>query len=180
MNKNIFNEMVLNDKTWERLSSMMKSEDDIGVVLRLHLVTEKILEAWCCAASNNQNFFDGFGESLTMSYAAKLKLASNFGLNEFSYQEFKEINRIRNARSHQIDNSQITDQEIHKMITHISKGGRKELIESKNFGMFVDGEEKYLNKEGISNREKFIAILASVIHRVTLQANDNGGFKKLL
>lgn len=30
MNKNIFNEMVLyNEQTWERLSSMMKSEDDI-------------------------------------------------------------------------------------------------------------------------------------------------------
>ncbi|HIC4093196.1 TPA: hypothetical protein ACW4YN_000833, partial [Salmonella enterica] len=74
MNKKIFNDMVLlNEQTWERLSSIMQSEDDIGVVLRLHLVTEKIIEAWCCAASNNVNFFDGFGENLTMSYAAKLK-----------------------------------------------------------------------------------------------------------
>ena len=51
MNKKIFDEMVLlNEQTWERLSSIMQSEDDIGVVLRLHLVTEKIIEAWCCAA----------------------------------------------------------------------------------------------------------------------------------
>lgn len=40
MNKKIFDEMVLlNEQTWERLSSIMQSEDDIGVVLRLHLVT---------------------------------------------------------------------------------------------------------------------------------------------
>ncbi|EHI8888617.1 hypothetical protein J9P32_001462 [Salmonella enterica] len=53
MNKKIFNEMVLlNEQTWERLYSIMQSEDDIGVVLRLHLVTEKIIEAWCCAASS--------------------------------------------------------------------------------------------------------------------------------
>ncbi|EOI1327382.1 TPA: hypothetical protein ACIJOS_001870 [Citrobacter koseri] len=181
MNKNIFNEMVLyNEQTWERLSSMMKSEDDIGVVLRLHLITEKIIEAWCCAASNNPKFFDGFGENLTMSYAAKLKLASNFGLNDFSYQELKEINRIRNARSHQIDNAQITDKEIQKMITHISEGGQKDLIEDEKFGIWVDGQGIHLNKDGIPNREKFIAILAGVIHRITKQANNYDGFIKLL
>ncbi len=180
MNKKIFNEMVLfNKQTWERMASTMESEDDIGVVLRLHLVTEKCIEAWCCAASNNANFFEGFGESLTMSYAAKLKLASNFGLNDFSYKELKEINRIRNARSHQIDNAQITDQEIQKLITLISSGEQKELIEGDDFGILIGEKGIYLNGEGISNREKFIAILAAVILRMTKQVNADG-FIKLL
>lgn len=180
MNKKIFNEMVLfNEQTWERLTSIMESEDDIGVVLRLHLVTEKIIEAWCCAASNNAHFFDGFGESLTMSYAAKLKLASNFGLNDFSYKELKEINRIRNARSHQIDNSQITVQEIQKLITLISDDGQKELIEDDKFGLLVGEKRVHLNGEDVSNREKFIGVLAAVIIRITKQVN-NDGFIKLL
>jgi len=180
MNKKIFNDMILfNEQTWKRLTSIMESEDDIGVVLRLHLVTEKIIEAWCCAASNNSHFFDGFGESLTMSYAAKLKLASNFGLNDFSYKELKEINRIRNARSHQIDNSKITDQEIQKLITLISGDGQKELIEDEKFGLFVGEKGVHLNGEGISNREKFIGVLAAVIFRITKQVNDDG-FIKLL
>lgn len=178
MNKKIFDEMILlNQETWKRLSTLMKSEDDIGVVLRLHLLTEKIIEAWCCAASDNPKFFEGFGENLTISYTAKLKLASNFGLNDFSYHELKEINRIRNARSHQIDNAQITDQEIKKMITHIGNGGQKDLIESDRFGIMVDGHKVFLNKPGISNREKFIAILAGIINRITRQIHNDGFIK---
>ena len=181
MNKKIFDEMVLlNEQTWERLSSIMQSEDDIGVVLRLHLVTEKIIEAWCCAASNNHNFFDGFGENVTMSYAAKLKLATNFGLNEFSYQELKVVNKIRNARSHQIDNSEITNEEINKLITLISKGDQRELIENPKFGILIGDKGIHLNDEGISNREKFIASIAAVILRIAKQVNDGDKFIKLL
>ena len=160
MNKKIFDEMVLlNEQTWERLSSIMQSEDDIGVVLRLHLVTEKIIEAWCCAASNNVNFFDGFGENLTMSYAAKLKLATNFGLNEFS---------------------EITNEEINKLITLISKGDQRELIENPKFGILIGDKGIHLNDEGISNREKFIASIAAVILRIAKQVNDGDKFIKLL
>lgn len=180
MNAKMFDEMtLLNEVTLGRMSAMMKSEDDIGVVLRLHLLTEKIIEAWCCSASNNSRFFDGFGESLTMSYAAKLKLASNFGLNEFSYLEFKEINKIRNARSHQIDSPQITDKEIQKMLSLISNGGQKNLVSNDKFGIYVDGHQIYLHDPNISNREKLIAILAGVIKRISSQVHHNDGFIKL-
>lgn len=181
MNAKMFDEMaLLNEETWARMSAMMKSEDDIGVVLRLHLLTEKILEAWCCSASNNPRFFDGFGESLTISYAAKLKLASNFGLNEHSYLEFKQINKIRNVRSHQIDNPQITDKEIQQMISLISNGDQKKLVSNDRFGIYVDGQQIHLHDPNISNREKLIAILAGVINRISRQVHHNDGFIKLL
>ena len=45
MNFKIFeNEFALNEKTWSHLASLLNSEDDIGVVLRAHLLTEKMLE----------------------------------------------------------------------------------------------------------------------------------------
>lgn len=181
MNTKIFDEMtILNEQTWARLLSTMLCEDDIGVVLRVHLLTEKILEAWCCAATNNPNFFEGFGENLTISYAAKLKLAENFGLNEYSYKELKQINKIRNARSHQIDNAEITDMEIQIMISLISDGGQEKLIQNKDFGILVDDRGIHLHAPENSNREKFIAILAGIIHRITKQAHHNNGFIKLL
>lgn len=182
MNAKLFDEIfTLNEQTWARLLSTMLSDDDIGVVLRVHLLTEKMLEAWSCAASNNPKLFEGFGESLTMSYAAKLKLAQNFGLNEFSYKELKMINRIRNTRSHQIDNAEVTDSEIQKMIALISDGGQESLVKEEKFGLLVDDVGIHLHDPKNTNREKFIATLAGVIHRVLTQVHKKStGFKELL
>lgn len=174
MNSKIFDELfMLNEQTWTQLAMQLLSEYDIGVLLRVHLLTEKALEAWCCAASDNPNFFDGFGEFLVIPYAAKLQLASNFGLNEFSCNELKELNHIRFTRSHQIDNAKLTDEEIKKMVTLISQGGQKQLIESDNFGVWVNGKGLYLNDPKVSNREKLIVILAGVVNRIAKQIHKN-------
>lgn len=173
MNPDLFRTMFIgNDKTWERMTSALKSEDDIGVVLRIHLLTENMLEAFCCAASNNQKFFDGFGESLNMSYAAKLKLALNFGLSEFSYNELKLVNKIRNARAHKIDNAEISDKEIEDLMKLIRKGGQEDLVDSKPFGIMVDDKKIFLNDPNNSNRDKFIAVFGAIVYRVTSLVNQ--------
>ncbi|WP_368893577.1 hypothetical protein [Kluyvera ascorbata] len=173
MNANLFMSMFMgNEQTWARMNSTLASEDDIGVVLRIHLLTEKMLEAWCCGASNNPSFFDGFGESLSMSYMAKLKLASNFGLSSFSYNELKLINKIRNARSHQIDNAAITDAEINSLMNLIRDGGQSALVSSGDFGIWVDGRGLSVNDSSLTNREKFIAIFGAICFRISQQAND--------
>ncbi len=118
-----------------------------------------------------------------MSYAAKLKLASNFGLNDFSYKELKAINKIRNVRSHQIYDAEITDKEIQIMTDLISNGGQKELVNNDHFGMWVDGKEVFLNNTESTNREKFIAALSGVIIRMSRQAREldpSSNFTKLL
>lgn len=171
MNRNIFSSrFVVNEMTWLRLARMLQSEDDIGIVLRAHLITENMIEAWCCASTNNESLFEGFGENLTMTYAAKLQLASNLGLNQFSVAELKRINKIRNARSHQIDNTQITDAEIQSLMTLIRNGGQDHLVNTKDFGLAVDGKKVYLNRPSSNNREKFLAILGAVFFRATEQA----------
>lgn len=123
MNTAILNAFFLDNRVWERLESAITSEDDIGVVLRGHLLTERLIETWCCAASGNKNFFDGFGENITLSYLAKLKLAFNFGLSEFSYNELKKINKIRNNGAHKPDDTLLTDENINGLIELIKKGG---------------------------------------------------------
>lgn len=72
MNPEIFeSKFIMNEATWQRIERLVNTEDDIGLVLRVHLITEAMIEAFCCAAVGNQNLFDGFGENLTMTYAAK-------------------------------------------------------------------------------------------------------------
>ena len=95
----------------------------------------------------------------SMTYAAKIQLASNLGLNEHSVAELKRVNKIRNARSHQIDS----------LRAYISRGGQEDLVNTIGFGIKVDDAEAYLNRPGASNREKFIAILGAIIMRITKQ-----------
>ena len=82
---------------------------------------------------------------------------------------FKRLNRIRNVRSHQIDNPEITDAEIESLRTFISRGGQEDLINSARFGIKVGDIELNLNRPDANNREKFIAILGSIILRLTKQ-----------
>lgn len=172
MNTDLYeSKFIMNEITWSRLLGLLRTEDDIGLVLRGHLITEAMLEAYCCAAVDNENLFEGFGANLTMPYAVKIQLASNLGLNEHSVAELKRINKIRNARSHQIDNAEITDAEIDSLRAHISRGGQEDLVNDIRFGMKVDDAEAYLNRPGASNREKFIAILAAIIHRISIQVS---------
>lgn len=172
MNSEMFNSMFIsNENTWRRLTTMMATDDDLGCLLRIHLMTENMLEAWCCSASNNPLFFKDFGANLTMSYIAKLKLASNFGLNSFSYNELKEINKIRNAHSHQIDNYAISDLEISTLMKLIRKGDQNELVDSPSCGIWVDEKMILLNDQTITNRQKLVAILGLIIFRVSNQAN---------
>lgn len=174
MNAEIFSsKFMMNEQTWSRLASTLSSEDDIRVVLRAHLITETMIEAFCCAAVNNRELFNGFGENLTVTYAAKLQLAANLGLNEHSVAELKRINKIRNARSHQIDNSAITDAEIESLRSFISRGGQEDLVALHNFGLRVGDSGMYLNHPGASNRERFLAILGAIIYRITRQVGIN-------
>lgn len=172
MNKAIFESMFINnDTTWGRVTSALTSEDDIGVVLRVHLITEQMIEAFCCAASGNAKFFEGFGESLTMSYAAKLKLASNFGLNKHSYDELKYVNKVRNARAHKIDNAALTEKEVSDLLKLIRSGGQEDEVDSKPFGLQVDGKSVYLNNPDNTSRETFLAIFGAIVLRVARQIN---------
>ncbi|EKS7426675.1 hypothetical protein QCK43_001421 [Enterobacter cancerogenus] len=173
MNTDLFaTKFMMNEITWSRLAGLHQTEDDIGLVLRGHLITETMLEAYCCAAVDNETLFEGFGENLTMTYAAKIQLASNLGLNEHSVAELKRVNKIRNARSHQIDNAEITDAEIDSLRAYISRGGQEDLVNTIGFGIKVDDAEAYLNRPGASNREKFIAILGAIIMRITKQVGE--------
>lgn len=164
---------MMNEQTWARLANTLSSEDDIGVVLRAHLITEAMIEAYCCAMTSNERLFEGFGEGVTLTYAAKLQLAANLGLNEHSIAELKRLNKVRNVRSHQIDNTAITDAEIESLRSFISRGGQDDLVNLSSFGIRVGEVEMNLNRPGATNREKFLAILGAIIYRVTYQVGTS-------
>jgi hypothetical protein len=96
----------------EKILALINSQDDIGIYLRSHLLIEQALEAWIICASNNRNFFFGFGENLNLDFAAKAQLAMNFGMSREMVRFVKKFNNFRNKRSHQIENAKITSSEI--------------------------------------------------------------------
>lgn len=152
----------------EKIMSLLESEDDIGVVLRLHLIIEKYLEAWCICATNNSKFFDGFGENITLTFAAKAQLAKNFGLSDLSFNGIKRFNKIRNIRSHQINNWEITDAEIDSLKSLASKErdvGSPPFI---NHGIKIAGvKEIYFYDKESTNRDKLIMLAVSILSRMT-------------
>ncbi|WP_308563957.1 hypothetical protein [uncultured Klebsiella sp.] len=147
------------------------TEDDIGVVLRIHLLLEKDVEVWCACASKNGKFFDGFNENLTMEFSSKAQLAFNFGLSSDLLKAVKRINRIRNVRAHQIDNFALTDPEIESLIALLRSNYPPRLVPIEDFKIQIDGMEKFgLMSNETPNRLKFIILYAVLKMRMREEA----------
>lgn len=121
--------LTMHTGQYQNFISACETEDDIGVVLRIHLLLEKDIEVWCACASQNGKFFAGFGENLNLDFAAKNQLAFNFGLSEVLYKVIKRINKIRNIRAHQIDKFALTDSEIESLTTLLRVNYPSNLLE---------------------------------------------------
>lgn len=95
----------------EEFSQIFQIQDDIGVVLRLHLLTEQVVENFICAVCNQPNMFwfiEGKNESkITVSYDHKLKIAKTLGLPDAVYKVFQRLNTMRNKLAHRIGHGTI-------------------------------------------------------------------------
>lgn len=76
------------------------TEDDIGAILRIHLMTEKLVESWICAACNQADFFGKGEDRIKIDYDEKIKIAKNLSFPSALYNALKTINKIRNDAAH--------------------------------------------------------------------------------
>jgi hypothetical protein len=87
------------------------SDDDIGVLLRTHLISERFLQGYISAAINEGDLFNGESKDRNkckMSYFSKLKCAKHHGLPEPSFDALKALNDERNDMAHEIGKDKIS------------------------------------------------------------------------
>ncbi len=166
-----FEFLTLHTGQSEKFIAACETEDDIGTVLRLHLLLEKDLEAWCACATGNGGIFKGFGESLFLNFAAKNQLAHNLGLSEDLFKIIKRINKVRNDRSHQIDNLEVTDSEIASLKDLVSANYPSNLVPIDQFQAQINQGAIYnfVSKE-TPNRIKFIMLFSMLKMRMCEEA----------
>lgn len=103
----IFNAAVVPDS----LIAASVSDDDIGVLLRTHLISERFLQGYISAAINKGDLFSGESkdkDKCKMSYFSKLKCAKTNGMPESTFDALKALNDERNDMAHEIGKDKIS------------------------------------------------------------------------
>ncbi|MBQ4768311.1 hypothetical protein F9U42_14305 [Pectobacterium versatile] len=148
------------------------SEDDLGVVLRIHLLCEKFLEAWICGITGHDNLFSEAPQSgdFQMEFFQKLKMCQLTGLPESAYKSIKKINDIRNSFAHRLSVTAIKDSEIDSVYHHVGKLAETYLsFPLSKFQIKTndeDGKTKYryeLESRDTPNRAKLICLYSALI-----------------
>ncbi|ATG17188.1 hypothetical protein CO695_13110 [Providencia alcalifaciens] len=116
MNKQMFEDKIAKIGAAKLMIQAIRTEDDIGAVLRIHLLCEQLSEAWICAACNADNFFGEGNYSVKINCSDKFKLARNLGIPDTLCSGLKMINAIRNNLAHGSGHNLISDESIDKLV----------------------------------------------------------------
>ncbi len=175
-NFNKFEFLTLHLGQSDKFLAACMTEDDIGVVLRLHLLLEKDLEAWCQCATGNEHIFNGFGESLGLDFAAKVQLAHNFGLSADLFKIIKRFNKIRNVRAHQVENFSITDSEVASLSSLMESNYPSNLLPMDKFLAQIKEDPVYsFSDKSTPNRVKFLMLFSMLKMRMCDEARRKTG-----
>lgn len=116
MNKEIFMKIAQKQNSQEEFLPLIKSEnDDLIIVLRVHLLAENLLDAWICSFAGNVDFLS-LPIELNFSFSQKLNLARNMGLPSELYAVINGINKLRNKMAHNLSKKKIEDIDIEKIV----------------------------------------------------------------
>lgn len=133
---------------WQNIQDALLSEDEIGVVLRAHLIIESDLMVWLACASRNNIFFNSVkGKSLNISFNAKNMLARNFGLSFECYDAIAQLNKIRNSLAHGVALTPLKQSDVDSLHGNLSKNFPKHLTPINEFPVeYMGGNVTYKDK----------------------------------
>lgn len=139
--------------------ALLDSNDDIGVVLRIHFLLENLLELWCSKITGYENFFD-FDDRI--SFSMKLKFAKKLEINPEVASFIKIFNRFRNDMAH-FKGSIISDDILDKLrhaLNRIPSFGEKKIpkIEDPEWVGEFDNRAISWSDPNISNKDKLMLI----------------------
>lgn len=148
-------------------------DDDVGTTLRLHLLSERLIESWICACCNNPGLFGEGKNRVLVECSAKIEMAINLGLPENLGKAFKVLNSLRNDIAHNPTKHSIPDSRIQsfaeKTDNHLRLSSEETL--SKRYVTVNDqhGDEVTtvtLDSDGSQNRLKLCLIFSVLMQEM--------------
>ncbi|BEN77780.1 hypothetical protein SMKC082_11900 [Serratia marcescens] len=160
MNIKLFQEAFRDKATNLQMLEALRSPDEVGSVLRMHLYLERVIEAWVAAVTDNPKVFSSQSNSF-FTFSVKLEIAKNFDLPSDLYAATKMINKLRNDFSHKI-HRKIEDIEIRNIEDTLKKAKHhKDLPALTDIVMHLDVNK--LSYKECDNRFKFCIICNYII-----------------
>lgn len=93
----------------------MLMDDDIGTTLRLHLISERIVESWICASCGYDSVFVNKKNPVKIDAIEKINMAMNMGFPTGAGRAFQVLNALRNDIAHNPLKSSIPDSRIQSL-----------------------------------------------------------------
>lgn len=164
MDPQIFYSIFDSDKVVNTMIKVSESEDDLGFLLRLHLISETYLEALSSSALRKIDLFSDEPEDgvhLRLGFPAKATLALKLGMPIAAYRAFAALNSFRNKAAHQINREILDDDFIKKIFELVSSVGTYGKDELRKHGAIFYNDDK-------SIREKFMYCESKTPNRIKL------------
>ena len=162
----------------------VESDDDVGTTLRIHLLCERMVEAWICACCDCQDLFGRDKNKLLIECNTKISMAGNLGIPPELMKSLKTINSMRNDLAHNPSIQSIADSRIQSLkdtLTEYFKQHPTEpSMEESKLGIFNAEnqltEEVSLDSDSSKNRLKLILLFSKLMQALMqlVAANHNG------
>lgn len=174
MNVTMLKDFVEGADFADGLIAVSETEDNLGSVLRVHLLSEMFLEAFICSSIGNKELFDPKPLDkvrFNLTYSNKLKLAFKLGLPAPVFNSMNTLNELRNGFAHNLGQSEIKDSYLESMVSHINK------IEGTGDFPLSEQGAQFFNKDGTvrakyslesnetPNRVKLLILYAALVRR---------------
>ncbi|CZW22192.1 hypothetical protein L8P35_10805 [Enterobacter cloacae] len=163
--------------------SIDQNEDELGSVLRVHLLCERLLDAWIAAHLDREDLFENSaGEKIKFnpSYGMKLGLAKKLGMNAGLCSCLQTINKIRNSFAHRYDCEPLLDKDMQAMasiLKEIPLPGKVKRVDDVDFKI-IDSCGKEIksygfNDEKTPNRIRLSIIFSNILARVVTAVEED-------
>ncbi|MXS93406.1 hypothetical protein [Serratia marcescens] len=178
MDPQIFHSIFDNDRVVTSMIKVSESEDDLGFLLRLHLISEAYLEALISSALRKIDLFSDEskdGINLKLGFPAKTTLALKLGMPLAAYKAFSAINSHRNKAAHQLNREIIDSELINKIYNLVDSIGSYEKDELTKHGAIFYNDDGSLRKKYIfsenetPNRIKLLILTNALYARVGVE-----------
>lgn len=158
----------------------VESDDDVGTTLRIHLLCERMVEAWICACCDCQDLFGRDKNKLLIECNTKISMAGNLGIPPELMKSLKTINSMRNDLAHNPSIQSIADSRIQSLKDTLTEYFTEPSMEESKLGIFNAEnqltEEVSLDSDSSKNRLKLILLFSKLMQALMqlVAANHNG------
>ena len=166
MNATYFESQLQDGKIVKRLLLTLTYDDPIACVLSSHLILERMLEIWIESYTETPNLLN----NVQLSFSQKLNVCKNCELPAEIITCISKINKLRNAISHQLEKSELNNNEVHQLI---------ELVKQVDFPSKLDNiYECSINTlngmikiQDASNNQRVVCCALILISSINISAN---------